>query len=196
MSLAHSSFVLLLPHPGFPLDVGHEDGVAVAEGLSEPRGSSPPPPLLSVLPLPLLVPPPLHQGRNGVGRGAEGRRKPGRKGPGSQSREREGQVLACWGRMAAETGSEPQGPWDGQLPTSSSPQPPNLQRSGSHLPPHTPRSYTHHLLPPPAPYFLLSPLSWAQKDVGVPAPRVGGVRSEPSPQNSARPGPAPSPSFS
>ena len=74
--------------------------------------------------------------------------------------------------------------------------PPNLQHSGSHLPPHTPRSYTHHLLPQPAPYFLLSLLSWAQKDVGVPALRVGGDRSEPSPQNSTKPGPAPSPSFS
>lgn len=38
---------------------------------------------------------------------------------------------------------------------------------------HTPRSYTHHLLPPPAPHFLLSLLSWAQKDVGVFELRVG-----------------------
>lgn len=136
-----------LPLPGLPSHVGHEAGVAVAEGMSEPHGSLPLPSLYSPGPLPLLVPP--AQVRGGGGVGEEGRRRqPGRKGPGSQSRETEGQVPACWGRMAAETGSEPQGPWDGQFPTPFSPQTPYLQPSGSHLPPHT--SKLHPPSSPPA----------------------------------------------
>lgn len=137
-----------LPLPGLPSHVGHEAGVAVAEGMSEPHGSLPLPSLYSPGPLPLLVPP--AQVRGGGGVGEEGRRRqPGRKGPGSQSRETEGQVPACWGRMAAETGSEPQGPWDGQFPTPFSPQTPYLQPSGSHLPPHT--SKLHPPSSPPRP---------------------------------------------
>lgn len=192
-----AQLVPVLPHPGLPSDVGHEDGVAVAEGLSEPREASPPPSLLSRLPLPLLVPP--AQGRGGGGDEGRRKKKEAGKGPGSQSREREGQVPACWGRMAAETGSKPQGPWDGQFPTPSSPQPPYLRPSGSYLPPHTPRSSTPHLLPPPAPHFLLSLLSWAQKDVGESELRVGegaGAGGQNLSLNSTGPGPAPSPCLS
>lgn len=112
-----------------------------------------------LLPLPLLAPPAPGGGGGGV-REEGRRRKPGRKGPGSQSREREGQVPACWGRMAAETGSEPQGPRDGQFPTPSSPQAPYLQPSGSHRPPHThleatPTIFSSPPRPPLPPFPLI-----------------------------------------
>lgn len=72
--------VPLLPHPGLPSDVGHEDGVAVAEELSAPSGCSPPPSLLSPLPLPLPVP--LAQGRGGSGVvGGRRKKEAGKEGP-------------------------------------------------------------------------------------------------------------------
>lgn len=145
----------------------------MAGGLSEPRGGSPPPSLLSPLPLVSWCPRP----KAGVGVGEEGRRrKPGRKGPGSQSKERAGQVPACWGRMAAEAGSEPQGPGMDSFPPLLLPSP---LISGPQVPTshHTHLEATPTIFSPPAPHFLLSLLSWAQKDVGVSELRVGeGVR--------------------
>lgn len=81
----------------------------MAEGLSEPQGNSLPPSLLSLLPLPLLVPATL---KAGVGMGWGKKEEEGSRERRAQAARagREGQVSACWGRMAAETGSEPQGP--------------------------------------------------------------------------------------
>lgn len=120
----------------------------------------------------------------------EGRARAARAGR-ERGRSRRVGAGSCGGRIQAA------GALGWTVSTRASPQTPYLQPSGSHLPPHTPRSYTHHLLPPPAPHFLLSLLSWAQKRVGVFELRVGvrrGGGSEPFAQlHQAKASPLPQP---
>ena len=97
--------------------------------------------------------------------------------------------------MAAETGSKPQEPGMDSFPPALLPSPLIFtgQVPTSH---HTHLEALHPASSPSAPHFLLSFLSWAQKAVGVPKPRVGvgagGDGSEPLPQlHQARTSPLP-----
>lgn len=154
--------------------------------LSELSGTSLPPLRLSFVPRSPVAPDP--------GLGWKGRRKRGRRAQAAGT-GREGQVLACRGRMAAETGSKPQEPGMDSFPPALFPSPLIFtgQVPTSH---HTHLEATHPASSPSAPHFLLSFLSWAKKAVGMPKPRVGegagGDGSEHLPQlHQARTSPLP-----
>lgn len=115
--------------------------------LSEPSGTSLPPLRLSFVPRSPVAPDP--------GLGWKGRRKRGRRAQAAGA-GREGQVPACRGRMAAETGSKPQEPGMDSFPPALLPSP--LIFTGQ-----VPTSHHTHLeatpnifsLRPPLPPFLL-----------------------------------------
>lgn len=144
------SRVPLLPHPGLPSDVGHEAGVAVAEGMSEPHGSLPAASLLSVAPSSPGAPSP----RRGWGWGEGGRKEKeaGKEGPRQPEQGERGAgpgVLGqdgCGDRIRAAGAPG----WTVSHPFFS----PSPLSSALRFPPptaHTPRGYTHHLLFPPPP---------------------------------------------
>lgn len=165
--------------------------MAVADGLSEPSGSSPPPALLSPSPLPLLVPP--AQGRGG---GEEGRRE-GRAQAAKAGRERgrSRRVGAGWLRRQDLSRRSP----------GMDSFPPRLLPSPLIFSPQVPTSHHTHLEATPT---IFSPPPPTSSFPSYPGPRrmsecqskgwgkaLEGTGPNLSP-NSTRPGPAPSPSLS
>lgn len=126
------------------------------KGCGAPREAPSPILMLSVAPSSEGAPRP----KAGVGVGwgrkeeegsREGRARAARAGR-ERGRSRRVGAGSCGGRIRAA------GALGWTVFPSASPQTPYLQPSGSHLPPHTPRNYTHHLLPSPAPPLPPFPL--------------------------------------
>lgn len=133
----------LLPHPWGSLpDVGHEDGVAKADGLAVRAQRDFPSPTLTFLRPSVSCSP---RPRSGV----EGRKR-GRRAQAAGA-GKEGQVPACRGRMAAETGSKPQEPGMDSFPPALSPSPLIFTR-------HVPTSHHTHLEATPSIFSLRPPL--------------------------------------
>lgn len=174
----------LLPHPwGSLSDVGHEDGVAKADGLTVRAQRDFPSPTPTFLRPSVSCSPQCGREEE---RGEEGPRQPAQ---GERGRSR--RVGAGW--LRRQDLSRKSLGWTVSHPLF---YPAPLSSPVRFLPPTTLTSKLHPASSPSAPHFLLSFLSWAQKAVGVPKPRVGegagGDGSEPLPQlHQARTSPLP-----